>query len=160
MSNFWRFLDLPLICCEIKLDLKWTKDCVISEIWKTNTNSVVHQVETATTSATFQINNVKLYVSAVTLSLNDNIRFLENIKQGFKRTISWNKYRSEIVTKQKNSNLDYPTDPTFRNINRLFLLSFNNGDDDPKKYSFDQYYMPLVEIKDFNELIDNKSFLD
>ena len=118
------------------------------------------QVETATTSATFQINNVKLYVSAVTLSLNDNIRFLENIKQVFKRTISWNKYRSEIVTKQKNSNLDYPTDPTFRNINRLFLLSFNNGDDDPKKYSFDQYYMPLVEIKDFNELIDNKSFLD
>ena len=120
----------------------------------------MHQVETATTSATFQINNVKLYVSAVTLSLNDNIRFLENIKQGFKRTISWNKYRSEIVTKQKNSNLDYPIDPTFRNINRLFLLSFNNGDDDPKKYSFDQYYMPLVEIKDFNELIDNKSFLD
>ena len=41
-----------------------------------------------TTGATFQINNAKLYVPVVTLSINDNIKFLENIKQGFKRTIS------------------------------------------------------------------------
>ena len=40
----------------------------------------------------------------------------------------------------------------FRNINRLFVLSFKNGDDDPKKNSFDEYYMPLIEIKDFNAL--------
>ena len=44
-----------------------------------------------TTGATFQINNAKLYVSVVTLSINDNIKFLVNIKQRFKRTISWNK---------------------------------------------------------------------
>ena len=52
----------------------------------------------------------------------DNIKFLENIKKGFKRTISWNKYRSEITTQLKNNNLNYMIDPTFRN--RLFLLSF------------------------------------
>ena len=51
----------------------------------------------ATTGATFQINNAKLYVPVITLSTN-NIKFLENIKQGSKRTISWNKYRSEITT--------------------------------------------------------------
>ena len=44
-----------------------------------------------TTRATFQINNAKLYFPVVTLSINDNIKFLENIKQGFKITISWNK---------------------------------------------------------------------
>ena len=112
------------------------------------------------TPTTFQINNAKLYVPVVILSINDNIKFLENIKQGFKRTISWNKYRSEITTQPKNNNLDYLIDPTFRNINRLFVLSFKNGDNDPTRSSFDKYYMPLVEIKDFNALIDNKPFFD
>ena len=91
------------------------------------------------------------------MTINDNIKFLENIKQGFKRTISWNKYRSEITTQPKSNNLDYLIDPTFRNINRLFVLSFKN---DPTRYYFDQYYMPLVEVKDFNALIDNKPFFD
>ena len=49
-------------------------------------------------------------------------------------------------------------DPTFRNINR-FVLSFKNGDSDPERNSFDKHYMPLVEFKDFNALIDNKPFL-
>ena len=102
-----------------------------------------------TAGETFQINNAKLYVPVVTLSIND-IQFLENLKQGFKRTISWNKYRSEITIQAKNNNLDYLIDPTFRNIYRLFVLSFKNADDDPTRKSFDEYYMPLVEIKCIN----------
>ena len=51
-------------------------------------------------------------------------------------------------------------DPTFRNINRLFVLSFKNGNNDPARYSFDKYYVLLVETKDFNALIDNKPFFD
>ena len=112
------------------------------------------------TGATFQINKKKLYLPVVTLSINDNIKFLENIKQGFKRTISWNKYRSEITTQPKNNNFDYLIDPTFRNINRLFVLSIKNGDNDPTRNSFNKYYMPLVEIKYFNALVDNNSFFD
>ena len=103
---------------------------------------------------------LKLYVQVATLSVNNNNKFFENIKQGFKRTISWNKYRSEIITQTKNNNLDYLTDPTFRNINRLFVLSFKNGNDDLARNSFDKYYMPLVEIKDFNALVDKKTFFD
>ena len=67
--------------------------------------------------------STKLYVPVVTLSINDKIKFLENVKQGFKR-IFWNKYRSEITTQPKNNSLDYLIDPTFRNINRFFVLSF------------------------------------
>ena len=93
------------------------------------------------------------------MSINDNIKFLENVKQGFKRTISWNKCRSEI-TQTKNNYLDYLIDPEFRNINRLFVLSFKNGNDDPTRDSFNKYYMPLVEIKDFISLIDKKPFFD
>ena len=78
----------------------------------------MEQLATAATEATYQINNAKLYVLVVTLSINDNIEFLE-IKQGFKRTISWNKYRSELITQPENNNLAYLIDPTFRNVNRL-----------------------------------------
>ena len=49
-------------------------------------------------------------------------------------------------------------DPTLRNINRLFVFSFKNSDNDPKRSSFDKYYIPLVGIKDFNSLIDKKPF--
>ena len=51
-------------------------------------------------------------------------------------------------------------DPRFRNINRMFLLSSKNGVKDSIKNYFDKYYMPSVEIKDFNALIYNKSFFD
>ena len=64
------------------------------------------------------------------LFIDDNITFLENIKQVFKRTVSWNKYRSEITMQTKNNNLDYLIDQTFRNINRLFVLSFKYGNDE------------------------------
>ena len=90
------------------------------------------------------------------MPINNNIKFLENTKQGFKRAITWNKYRSEITTQTKSNNLDYLIDLAFRNINRLFVLSFKNDYDDPTRNSFDEYYMPLEEIKDFNALIDNK----
>ena len=53
------------------------------------------------TGATVQINKAKLYLSVVTLSINNNMKFLENIKQGFKGTTSWNKHRSEITTQHK-----------------------------------------------------------
>ena len=65
----------------------------------------------------------------VTLSVNDNIKFLENIKKELKRKNFWNKYKSEITTQLKNDILDYLIDRSFRNINR-FALSLKNGDDD------------------------------
>ena len=98
---------MPLIKCKIEFDLRWTKNCVLFEVSRTfrevdpNADPVVYEMATATTGAIFQINNVKVYVPVVTLSINDNIKFLENIKHGFKRTISWNKYRSKITTQPK-----------------------------------------------------------
>ena len=50
------------------------------------------------TRVNFIITSTKLYVPVVTLSINDNIKLLENIKQVLKRTIFWSKYRSEIAT--------------------------------------------------------------
>ena len=88
---------MPLINCEkIELDLSCSKECLIFEISITSgivgnpdaNPPVQARAAIQITGATFQINNAKLYVPIVTLHINDNIKFLENIKQGFKRTIS------------------------------------------------------------------------
>ena len=97
---------------------------------------VLNVAVTTTTSATFQINNTKLYIPVATFSVSDNIKFLELLKQRFRRAILWNKCRSEIRTEQKNNNLDYMIDPTFRNINKLIVISFKNGDNHPARNSF------------------------
>ena len=81
-----------------------------------------------------------------------------NLKQGFRRTISWKKYKSETTTKPRDNNLDYMIDPTLRHINRLFVHSFKNEDDDPARNSFDEYYISLVKFKEFNALIHHKCF--
>ena len=94
------------------------------------------------------------------MSINSSIKFLRKLKQGIKRIISWNKYRYETITQPKLYNLIYLIDPTFRNINSLFVISFKNGDGDPTIDSFDNYYILLIEIKHFNALIDNKPFFD
>ena len=66
--------------------MKWSKNCVISEILRTPSVPEVPPVPnveaTQTTGTTFQIYNAKPYVTVVMLSINDNIKYLENIKQG------------------------------------------------------------------------------
>ena len=81
---------------------------VISEIPRTPEGGGNNPINTTlTTGAIFQINNAKSYVLVVTLFVNDHIKFLENIKQGFKTKISWNKYRSDNTAKKNNNNLNY-----------------------------------------------------
>ena len=105
-----------------------------------------------------------MYVPVVTLSKENDIKLLEQLKTGFKRTIKWNKYRSQMTIQPQNNNLNYLIDPTFTNVNRLFVLSFERIEENniKKDYrdSFSHYYVPKVEIKDFNVLIDGKSFFD
>ena len=57
------------------------------------------------------------------------INFFGELKTGFKRTINWNKCRSEMLNQAANNNLNYLIDPTFTNVNRLFVLSFENEND-------------------------------
>ena len=77
-----------------------------------------------------------------------------------KRTIKWNKYRSQITIQPQNNNWDYLFDPTFMNVNRLFVLSFPGNNNADSTYSFSNYYDPKVKINDFNVLIDGKIFFD
>ena len=160
LSNFWRTLDMPLINCEVSLILTWSENCVITSKGtreaNPNVNLAVARINSPTNS-TFKITDTKLYVPVVTLSTEIDNKFLEQLKAEFKRTITWNKYRSEVSNQTKNKNLNYLIDPTFSKVNRLFVISFENEGD---RNSFSKYYKPAVEIKDFNVLINQKAFFD
>ena len=108
-----------------------------------------------------QITDTKFYVSVVTLSKKkkkSDIKLLGILKLGFKRSIKWNKYRSRISVRPQNNNLNYLIDPTFTNVNRLFVLSFSRNNNTDSRYSYSNYCVPKVKINDFNVLIDGKSF--
>ena len=65
-----------------------------------------------------------------------------------------------MIIQPKNNNLNYLIDPTFMNVNRLFVLSFPRNNNADSRYSFSNYYVPKVRIINFNVLIDGKSFFD
>ena len=109
---------------------------------------------------TFQITDNKLYVSVVTLSKENDIKRPEQLKLGFKRTIKWNKYRSQMTIQPQNNKLNYLIDPTFKNVNKLVFLSFPRNNNTDSRYSYSNYYVLKVEINDFKVLIDGKSFFD
>ena len=117
-----------------------SKDCVI-------TNS--------TGEGKFARTETKLYVPVVTLSTKDNEKLLQQLKSGFKKTISWNKYESSIKTFARNRYLNYLINPSFQGANRLFVLAFENENG---RTSHSTYYLPKVEIIDYNVIIDGRNF--
>ena len=155
LGNFWRALNIPLISCEVSSELKWDKNCVITSLEQRDIGG--GNRDNAPTGATLAINDCKLYVPAVTLSKDDEMKLLTNLKSGFKREIIWNKYRSQMTTEAINNNLNIFIDPTFTNVNRLFVLAYQNADD---RQSFSQFYLPSVMVKDYNGIIDKLAFFD
>ena len=129
---------MPLINCEVNLVINlssWSSTCVLIATVNPNQN------------ATFAKTNKNLYVPVVTLSTQGNTKFLQQLKSGFKRVINWNKYLSKPELLAQNPNLNHLVEPGFQGVNRPFVLAFENDDD---RTSNEQYYLPTVEIKDYN----------
>ena len=143
LSNFPRTLEIPLINCEINLILTWSANCV------TIYTDVANQIPT------FTMTETKLNVPVVTLSTQDNAKLLPQLKSGFKRTINWNKYLAKPELLRQNPNLNHLVEPSFQGVNRLFVLAFEN---DAQRTSNKRYYLPNVEIKDYNIVINGKNF--
>ena len=120
LSNFWRTLEMLLINCEISLQVKWSKKCILVAGTTNNQNP------------SFQINDTKLYVPVVTLPIHQNIKLLKQLELGFKRTINWNKDLAKITNQAQNRYSDYLIDLNFQGVNRIFLLSFKNENDQGK----------------------------
>ena len=150
------------INCEIELILTWFKNCVLirKSTRDADYDEPIYRKIDNPENRLFQITDTKLYVPVVTLSKENDIKLLEQLKTGFKRTKKWNKYRSQMTIQPLNNNLNYLIDPTITYVNGLFVLSFSRNNSTDNRDSFSDYYAPIVEIKDFNVLIDRKSFFD
>ena len=124
--------------------MTWSEDCVISS---------------AIGKAIFAITDTKLYLSVavVTLSTEDNIELMKQLKSGFKITINWNKYQSKLENKEQNKYFNYLVDPIFQGVSRLFVFSFENRTD---REVHTKYYIPKIKIKDYNATVDGKKLID
>ena len=142
LSNFWRTLEMPLINCEVNLILTWSSTCLIT---------------VSNGAGTFAITDKKLYVPVATLSIQENTKFLQQLKSGFKRVINWNKYLSKPELLAQNPNLNHLVEPSFQGVNRLFVLAFEG---DAQRTSHEAYYLPNVEIKDYNIMINGENVFD
>ena len=145
LSNFWRTLEMPLINCEFNLILTWSSTCVLAAVGDANQ------------AATFAITNTKRYVPVVTLLTQENTKFLQLLKSGFKRVINWNKCLSKPELLAQNPNLNHLVKPSFQGVNRLFVLAFEN---DNYRSSARRYNLPNVKIKDYNIMINGENFFD
>ena len=100
LSNFWRSLNISLINCKTELILTWFKNCVLISKASREVNygadPVVRKIDNPQ-NAIFEITDTRLYVLVVTLSKENNIKLLKQLKSVFKRTIKWNKYRSQMT---------------------------------------------------------------
>ena len=111
-----------------------------------STNCVIIYTDAANQIPTFTITETNLYVTVVTLSTQDNAKILPQLKSGFKRTISWNKYISKSELLPQNPSLNHLVEPSSQGVNRVFVLAFKN---DAQRTSNKRYYLPDVEIKDY-----------
>ena len=142
LSNFWRTLEMPLINCEVNLILTWSSTCAIT---------------VSNGAETFAITDTKLYILVVTLLTQENTKFLQQLKSGFKRVINWNKYLSKPELLVQNPNLNHLVEPSFQGVNRLFVLAFEG---DAQRTSHETYYLPNVEIKEYSIMINGENFFD
>ena len=149
ISSFLRSLEIPLVNCKVDLDLTWHKDCVISSV-----NAAAGQV------VSFMITDTKLYVPIVTLSTKDNTNLTKQLNEGFKRTAYWNSYKSETNNATANQQFRKLLDASFEGVKRLFVLAFATGGNNATQNGYRKYYLPRINIPNYNVLIDGRNFYD
>ena len=120
LSNFWRSLEMSLINCKVELSLNWIERCVL----------------TVANTATFKITDAKFYVPVVTLSAEDNAKLLKLLREWFKRSVYWGKYKVidnipvQIATQNEEKHIRELLDSCWQRVKRLFVLADNNKEGD------------------------------
>ena len=126
--------------------LTWFKNCPLADMTLTAVgNNDDLPAIVAPTGFKFQITDTKLYVPVVILLKENDKKLLEQWRSGFKRTLKWNRYRSQMTVQSNNNNLNYLIDPIFTKANRLFVLSFERNAEGDRRDSFSHYYASSVE---------------
>ena len=135
---------MPLINWKVELSLKWYQECIFSN---------------SGTAGTFKITDAKLYVPIVTLKTEENTKLSKLLREGFKRSIYWNKYK--IIFKNYNDEyIREKLDASFQGVNRLFVLPYASGDNITNESSYRKYFLPRHTIKNYNIETDSRNFYD
>ena len=136
---------MRLINCEINFFLTWSANCVIY-------NAAANQ------ATAFAITDTKLHVLVVTLSTDNNVKLLQQLKSGFKRTINWNKYETKTTTQNApRKYFDFLIEPSFQRVNRLFVSTFNAND---TRIGHSRYFLSTEKVEDYNVMIDGRNSFD
>ena len=140
---------MPLINSKIHLELNCSKDCAMLTIADT----------------TFKIKNTKLYVPIVPLLSKDNVKLVKLLEEGFKRPVYWNEYQTKIESRNldNNSLTKFPLGASFEGVRGLVVLAFDdtvNGTKKVERNSHTKYFLPRVNISNYNVLIDGRNFYD
>ena len=118
-------------------------------------------MESKLLTVTFTITDAKLYVPIVTLSAEGNEKLSKLLSEEFKRPVYWNAYK---VIAEKSHNANIPLRDTINSscqgINRLFALAYEDDDNRVTADSHRRYFLPRLEIKNYNIEIDGSNFYD
>ena len=137
LSNFIFCLDFLMINTEIELILKCSPNCVLTQkVTRPLSDQVLNQDGTVRFNEVpainrpkglkFNIIDCRLYVPVVTLQEKYDNELLEGLKNGININFEWGRYRTQIINQAATSNLNFLINPTFNNVNGLFVLAFPN----------------------------------
>ena len=149
LSNLWTSLEMPLRNYKVFLELSWIKDCILPS---------------ARDSVKFTIEDTKLHVRIVSLSIKDTPNFTKQLKEGFKRSVYWNSYETKPAKViEQGKNIYDLLNASFQGVKRLFVLAcfiVEGGNDEAGIKNNKKYFLPRGEIENYNELIDGRNFYD
>ena len=151
LSNFWRSLEMPLINCNVYLELNWIENCILSSAGDT---------------AKFVITDTKLHVPIVTLSTKYSTNLAKQLNEGFKRSAYWNSCETKPAKViEQGKNLYELLNASFHGVKRLFVPAYviaasDDADQEVGIKDNKKYFLPRGEIKNYNALIDGRNFYD
>ena len=141
---------MPLINCKVFLKQGWIEDGILSS---------------AGNSAKFTITDTKLPVPIVTLSTKDSANLAKLLNERFKKSVYWNSYEAKPAKViEQGKNIYELLNASFQGVKRLFVLAYilaadatndEGGIKDNKKN-----FLPRIDIKNYNVLIDGRNFYD
>ena len=87
---------------------------------------------------------------------------LNNKIKRFQRSIYWNKYKAKEINEDANANVFkyINLDPSFQDVNRLFVMAYNRVDGQPTRNGQRKYYLPRISLNKYNVIIDGRNFYD
>ena len=159
LSTFFRSLEMPLINCEIELQLTWSRTCVLGFTHADGNDISVNALGTGGDNqavVSFQITDTKTYIPVVTLRSIESEKLLRNLERGFSKTINWNKLTVRETTIAQ-GNFDIMIEPTFQGANRLFVLAYGNAANDADtRESTSRLFLPYRLIDSYNVSVDGR----